>query len=191
MPLPAAAPRDKLHRRVIHCEGFAREDGLWDIEGHITDTKSYEFHNEWRGGIAPGVAVHDMWLRLTLDDDFVVRMVDVAFDATPFPLCGDIAGAYQQLVGLTLGPGWSRAVRSALGGRRGCTHVTELLGPMATVAFQTIIAEKRRRARAAARNESEQKWREKPPFIDGCHAWVADGEVVRRFLPEFYKGGGE
>ena len=50
MPLPAPAPRQLLHKRVVQCWGYRREDGLWDIEGRLVDTKTYPFPNEDRGG---------------------------------------------------------------------------------------------------------------------------------------------
>ncbi len=38
MPLsPPAASREHIHTRVVECRGYRRDDGLWDIEGHITD----------------------------------------------------------------------------------------------------------------------------------------------------------
>ncbi|MGH7035691.1 MAG: DUF2889 domain-containing protein, partial [Stellaceae bacterium] len=51
MPLSAAAPREPIHTRQIECRGFRRADGLWDIEGHLIDTKSYAFQNEHRGEV--------------------------------------------------------------------------------------------------------------------------------------------
>ena len=45
MPLSQAAPRKHLHTRAITVQGYARDDGLWDIEGHMTDNKSYTFTN--------------------------------------------------------------------------------------------------------------------------------------------------
>ena len=41
--------RKKIHNRTVHCEGFLREDGLWDIEGHLRDTKTYSFKSDHRG----------------------------------------------------------------------------------------------------------------------------------------------
>ena len=41
MPLSAPAPRHFMHNRAIECRGYQREDGLWDIEGHLVDTKTY------------------------------------------------------------------------------------------------------------------------------------------------------
>ncbi len=45
MPLSDPAPRKPLHKRANECRGYRRDDGLWDIEAHMTDTKSYVFAN--------------------------------------------------------------------------------------------------------------------------------------------------
>jgi len=34
-----------MHRRQIDCRGYRREDGLWNIEAHLTDVKSYEIES--------------------------------------------------------------------------------------------------------------------------------------------------
>ena len=54
MPLPEASKREHLHTRAITYQGFERDDGLWDIEAHMTDTKTYEFENNWRGKVKVG-----------------------------------------------------------------------------------------------------------------------------------------
>ena len=41
MPLPAPQPRTHLHTRSVVYRGYHREDGLWDIEAEMTDTKTY------------------------------------------------------------------------------------------------------------------------------------------------------
>ena len=41
-------------------------------------------------------------------------------------------------------------MKTAIGGAHGCTHITELLGPMATTAFQTLYGEIARRKREQA-----------------------------------------
>ena len=82
MPLSAPAPRESLHTRQIDCRGYRREDGLWDIEAHLTDVKSYEIKSEWRGKVAPGEPVHDMWVRLTLDDNLCIQTIETASDST-------------------------------------------------------------------------------------------------------------
>jgi hypothetical protein len=54
MSLSPPASRDPIHDRRIDCRGYRRSDGLWDIEGHLTDTKTYAFANSFRGEVAPG-----------------------------------------------------------------------------------------------------------------------------------------
>ena len=181
MPLPPAALREHIHHRAIQCYGYRRDDGLWDIEGHLVDTKTYTFTNRERGEIKPGEPVHEMWLRLTVDDDLVVRDIEAATDASPFSICGDITERFKQLRGAQIGRGWRRKVDQVLGGINGCTHLVELLGPVATTAFQTIFPIKSRRKDAHATGK-------KPPMLDSCHALATDGEIVRLHWPRFYTG---
>ena len=129
MPLPEPAPRRLLHNRTIICEGFERDDGLWDIDAHLTDVKTYGFESRHRGSVEPGEPIHGMWLRLTLDEDFLVHGVEAAMDYTPFGICNTIAPSHVKLIGERIGPGWNRRVRELLGGTQGCAHMREMLGP--------------------------------------------------------------
>ncbi|HVC12202.1 MAG TPA: DUF2889 domain-containing protein, partial [Burkholderiales bacterium] len=138
MSLSSPAPRQHLHTRTIRCEGFQRDDGLFDIEAHIIDTKTYAVDEPYRGRREAGQHMHDMQLRLTVDRQMTVRDIEVATNEAPYDPCFTVAPAYKALVGAKIGGGWRRAVNEAVGGTRGCTHLRELLMPAATVAFQTI-----------------------------------------------------
>jgi hypothetical protein len=200
MPLSPPAARQPLHTRRVVCQGFFREDGLWDIEGRITDEKSYEHANEWRGPLAPGDFVHDMSIRLTLDHKFTIVDVEAVTDKSPYRMCGDIAPDFKKLIGLRIAGGFHREVRARLGGVHGCTHIVELLGPVATTAFQTVSSRKASELNRAYREKSgtlppiadadaaSAKPRRKPYMIDNCHAWASDSEVVKRWVPDFYSG---
>ena len=91
MPLSAPSPRRHLHTRNIACEGYARDDGLWDIEARIVDTKTYQVEEPFRGVRTPGMPVHDMQLRLTLDRDMVVRDIEVTTNESPYDICPSVA----------------------------------------------------------------------------------------------------
>ena len=121
MPLSSAAPREHIHTRSIDCRGYRRSDGLWDIEGHLTDTKTYGFSNHFRGELAPGAPVHDMSLRLTVDDRLVIHAVEAVTESGPYEVCPSIAPNFQRLVGLRIYPGFQKQVRDLLGGVQGCT----------------------------------------------------------------------
>lgn len=110
MPL-SPKPRRHLHTRTIQLEGYFRDDGLFDIEAHIVDRKTYSYESRWRGTVAAGYPVHDMWLRLSVDGDLVVREVDAAMDVQPYTMCSDILDNFQRLIGLRIGgAGTARSV---------------------------------------------------------------------------------
>ena len=198
MPLSPPIGRQHLHTRRVVCQGFFRDDGLWDIEGRITDEKTYEHANEWRGPLKPGDFVHDMSIRLTIDHAFTIVDAEAVTDKSPYSMCGDIAPAFRKLIGLRIGGGFHRAVRERLGGVHGCTHIVELLGPVATTAFQTVSSKKARDLNREHREKTgtlppkdpnaAPKPRRKPYMLDTCHTWASDSEVTKRWVPHFYTG---
>lgn len=181
MPLSPPVAREHLHTRTVQCQGFRREDGLWDIEAHMVDVKTYGFANHDRGRIEAGEPLHGMWLRLTIDDDFKIHDAEAVTDHGPFLQCADIAGAYKKLIGHTIGRGFTKTCTSLFGGAHGCTHLLELLRPLATTAYQTLypVREKKRRT------EADDK---RPGILDSCYALRSDGPVVEREWPRFYTG---
>ena len=190
MPLSAPAPREHLHTRQVECQGFQRADGLWDIEGHMTDRKTYSFPSDERGEVTAGTPIHDMWLRVTLDDGFHIRAIEAVTDGSPFSLCPQITPNFQRLVGLRLGPGFTRKIKELLGGVEGCTHLVELMGPLATTAFQTIFSAKSRERRERANGDATpvDQPPKRPRLIDTCHAFASDSPVTKRNWPDFYTG---
>jgi hypothetical protein len=183
MPLSPPVEREPFHRRVVECRGYRRADGLWDIEGHITDTKAYSFPNQYRGEIRAGEPLHEMWIRLTIDEDMLIHGIEAVTDAGPYEICPAITPKFSALRGLKIGPGWTKAVRERVGGVNGCTHLVELLGPMATVAYQTLVAKRMK--------QIDDQPERRPSIIGSCHAYSPDGEVVRQRWPNFYTGSPE
>ncbi|MCP4472681.1 MAG: DUF2889 domain-containing protein [Gammaproteobacteria bacterium] len=182
MPLSKPAPRKVAHTRVVTCHGYRRDDGLWDIEGRIVDTKPYGFKNQDRGGwIEADEALHDMSIRLTVTLELEVIDVDTVIDAAPYNYCKSANSMARNLIGLKIAPGWTDKSKRAMGLNRGCTHLTELLGPVATTAIQTITSEHIRRS------ESESQKRP-PAFLNSCHTYADDGPVVKLQWPEHYRG---
>ncbi|MDG1709289.1 MAG: DUF2889 domain-containing protein, partial [Emcibacteraceae bacterium] len=172
----------KKHTRSIELNGYVREDGLWDIEAHMTDIKSYDIENQWREGIEAGDPIHEMWVRLTIDETFLVKDVEAVTDNSPFQMCPRITSAYSELVGIRIGRGWRRAINEKVKGKQGCTHITELLAPLATVSFQTLMGNIQKNANKVKINKDHIK----PMVLNSCHAWAEDSEVVKMHLPEFY-----
>lgn len=179
--LPPPAPRRPLHTRQVTCTGFLRDDGLWDIEGVLLDTKSYTYDDRERGMLAPGRPMHHMAARLTVDNDLVVREAVADMPGLPFEYCAGSTLGFSALPGATLGAGWRGAVDKAIGGTRGCTHMRELLYAMATAAFQTISAYREQHMPELGPPRGKDG---APFFMDKCHSWSRDSPVVARYFPQ-------
>lgn len=182
MPLSAPSPRRALkHTRTIRVEGFAREDGLWDIDARITDIKTMDV--PIASGVRPaGMPLHDLLLRLTVDTRLNIVAVDVASDAVPYPgQCDTIGPAYQQLVGLNLMNRFRADVKARVGGIAGCTHLTEMAQILPTAAMQALAG-----VVFGERGGAHDANPEKPIQLDRCHALRSDGEAVARYYPRWY-----
>jgi hypothetical protein len=182
MALPPAVQRTDAHTRKTAYRGYARADGLWDIDCEMTDTKPFPFPGE-RGELRPGDPVHHMLARVTVDDSLTIVEIHVSMAATPFGECPAAEAAIQKLTGARLGPGWRQTIEKTIGGISSCTHLRELLFNAATAAYQTIPAFK---ARQMEQNgEPEQMLTTPPPHLGKCLAWDFDGPVVARRYPQF------
>ena len=181
MPLPSPVPRKLSHNRVIDCRGYERDDGLWDIEGHLTDTKPFTwFERTGSPDLPAGVPAHDMWIRLTVDLDMMIHECVACTDASPYALCGDIVPKLERLKGHRIARGWTRGLNALIGGVHGCTHQWELLGRVAAVAYQST-----NNARQSAR---KHKPGEIPRTFNTCHMYAPESEETLRRWPELYTG---
>jgi hypothetical protein len=183
MPLSKPVRRQHLHTREIVCRGYKRDDGLWDIEAGLTDTKTYAFDNIDRGVISAGEPLHGMFIRLTVDDSLTVMDIETVSDLTPFAVCPAAASAYASLKGLRMGRGWREAVRERVGGVKGCTHLTDLLvGPLLTATIHTVNAAREKLSHAGTDGKT------RPPLLETCQAFATSSPVVKRRWPAFYTG---
>lgn len=166
--------RRPVHLRRIECAGYARDDGLFDIEGRLIDTKPYDLVLPERP-LSAHQPIHQMTVSLTIDRDFLIHAVEARTLDAPYGVCGRIAPAYAQLVGKRIEPGFTQTVKRMFRGVEGCSHITELLPAMATTAFQVIWSDVENYDNSVAGNG-----RPRSSPLGGCHALRLDGEVVQR-----------
>lgn len=183
MPLSAPAQREPIQTRRIDCACFRRNDGLWDVEGHLVDVAAYDFPNYFRGMVRAGEPIHDMWVRLTLDESVTIRAVEVRMDAVPYEGCPAIQPAFGKLEGLRIGPGWNRKLRELFGGALGCVHIVDLLRPVSTIGFKTVKREAAKRHVVPAERTDDS-----PYQVNTCHMLASDGPIVRERWPQYYTG---
>lgn len=179
MPLSAPKPRERLHLRQVSYEGFRRADGLFDIEAHLCDRKDHDYPLAM-GMRDKSIPVHEMHVRVTIDRGFNVLDIEATTEHMPYPgHCNTIGPDYKKLIGANLLKGFRKSIAEHMGGVKGCTHISELLGYLPTAAVQTFAGLKR----------ETEGWGDKKPFqLDACHALDTSKEAVRLYYPKWYQG---
>jgi len=157
---------------------YAREDGLYDVEARLVDRKPFPFRRMSSPEPLPaGQALHDLWIRMTVDEDCVVRDIVAASDTTPWQLCKEATSTLRVLIGERIARGWSVKVKERLRGAASCTHLMEMLLPMATTALQGIRGMRPESSRIAGTDVPHEK-------IDSCFAYGRDRQVVKMLWPQ-------
>lgn len=166
------AKRKALHNRSINVQGFIRDDGLWEVEGRLVDTKTYGFTLPDRGLIDVGEALHDLELRIAVDDDLKIIEISAHMPGTPYNDCSLAEKSYQSLVGLQIKSGWMDEVKARFARNQACTHITEMLPVMATNLIQTMRGYRMSNNKDAKVNGDEIKL-----FRDTCYGLRAGGRA--------------
>jgi len=173
--------REELHVRRIEMRGYRRSDGLYEVEGRVTDRKTQDFSPLVGDRRVPASeALHDMGVRIVFDDRMTVHDIATFTDAAPYRICPLGGLALQQLKGLRMTKGWGQEVRARLSGDRSCTHLMELLVPLATTAFQSLSA---LRQTWPDRLDAEGR----PAKIGSCYAYGASRELVAQRWPAHHR----
>jgi hypothetical protein len=183
MPLPEPIKRKQLHIRTIEMNGYSREDGLFDIDGRLTDIKTEEFVTESSRVVPAGEPLHDMRIRLVFDKDLHVHDVVAVTDASPHPVCREATLFLERLKGLRMSGGWRAAIGERLAGEEGCAHLKELLNVMASAAYQSLTTMRKNNPMPAGVGN------ERPKKLDSCLAYSSRGPLVMKKWPQFFTGG--
>jgi hypothetical protein len=181
MALPTAVPDRQLkHRRNMDVQIFSRGNGLWEVDARISDVRNAETRMA-RGILPAGEPIHEMLLRLVVDEQFNIVEAGAETLAMPYPgSCETYGDIYGRLVGLNLMQGFRHAVKERLGGNQACTHITELAQVLPTAVVQAFAGEV-----IDVRGDAESA--AQPFQIDRCHALRSDGVAVKTYYPRWYR----
>ena len=173
--------RRLVHTREIKTQAFAREDGFWDLEASLLDTKAKDFALA-SGVRAGGDPIHHMFLLVTIDERFNVVGAQARTESVPYPgYCNRIEPEYQKLVGLNLLKDFRSDVKRLFSGVLGCSHLTELCSVLPTVAIQAFAGEV-----IHVRDGQKESSLSMPFQLNRCHALRTDQEVVKKYYETWY-----
>ena len=180
--MSTTADREQMHHRQIDLRFYKRTDGLYEVEGRLVDTKQHAFRRQLADEDSPpGATLHDIMVTLVIDESLVVHDARATMRTTPFDICPGAERTLEPLKGLSMRAGWNKRIRELLGGAASCTHIVELLGPMATTAFQGLAPKRLAELNDPASEEQRRK------RVDSCYAYAGEREVVARLWPHLHR----
>ena len=163
-----------IHVRTIRIEAVRVSADELDVSGHLNDRRPDP--GEGWFGAAHGGVIHDMRVTLRVRyPDLVVTRVAADMVARPYTLCTDALEPLQQMVGLSVARGFTRAVNERFGRQLGCAHLTALVQAMAPVVRQGAGAAFR--DPHALPSAEHDLW-----FVNTCQAWREGGLLHQRLV---------
>ena len=127
------------------------------------------------GGLRQAGTVHHMRIAIKVAvATLVIEDIEAELPAFPHDECAEMNRSLEKIKGLILSPGFTAKVRSAIGGRKGCIHLTTLLLAMAPAALQGYwVHNDRNPDRRHITAELMERY-----LIDTCWVWRREGPLV-------------
>lgn len=157
------------HVRTIEIASYDRPD-------HFVMVAKMRDDRPWAETEDPEYAhLHDISLTVKVGIESLEIMEARATMARfPHVECRLIEGAFEDLVGLSLKPGYSRAVQERFGRTLGCTHLEMLAKALAPAVFQVVPSSKRRRL-GPSPAEGLITTKHAAAITGSCHVWREGG----------------
>ena len=171
--MDSSEQRQPVHVRTLTMEAHRAGEALLEVSGRLVDQRPQGPGVGWFGAVN-GSIIHDM--RVTLGvrhPDLVITAVTADMASHPYSLCPDALEPLQQLVGLSIARGFTRAVNERFGRQLGCAHLTALIQAMAPVVRQAI-------GPAFLEYEEMPKSAGETWFVNTCQAWKEGGLLHQR-----------
>ena len=164
---------DLLYDRVVRTRARVA-GGLLVVSGWLTD--------ETRGPTGYN-RVQDMGIDVTCTmDTLTIVGVDARMERHPHGTCPLVLQDMDFLVGMTIGPGFLRELRSHMGGTRHCNHlytVAQAVGQVAALTFAArLVHADPSLGRIAPVEHFAEVVHQAPAVINSCRIWREDGDVV-------------
>ncbi|MFH1985979.1 MAG: DUF2889 domain-containing protein [Pseudomonadota bacterium] len=165
---------EKLHTRKIAINTYEAPDKSIVVEGILKDDRLRETHT-MTGQIRPPDRVHHMIVRLRVEGPpLTITAVEVEMPVAPMAECQKTLQMLAPVTGMQLTAGFTAAVKTKIGGPKGCAHLTALILAMAPAAVQGFWSMTATRPIDPVASQGLML-----QFLaDTCYVWRSDGEQI-------------
>jgi len=168
----------KLHTRNIKVTTYDYGGQKIIVEGVLKDDRFQESHS-FTGEKFPSGAIHHMTIRFMVNcSNLLIEDIDVDLMSVPREVCRETIDCLAPIKGLTITKGFTAKVKRLAGGKKGCTHLVELILAMAPAAIQGFAAHQ---SRNPVVFDLDREKMILEFLVNTCRAWREDGPFVEMF----------
>ena len=174
---------EKLHTRNIKVSTYDYDGQRIIVEGLLKDDRFQESYS-FTGEKFPSGVIHHMAIRLIVNcSNLLIEDIDVDLISVPREVCRETINCLAPIKGLTITKGFTAKVKKLAGGKKGCTHLVELILAMAPAAVQGFAAyqSKNRVVFDPDRAKMILEF-----LVNTCRAWRDDGPFVEMFKKKLH-----
>lgn len=176
MKLLEGLKEDKIQNRKINVTTYEVDDKTIVVCGELIDHRLVDTHGVV-DGLRPAGIVHHMRICLKVDlATLTIADIEVELPAIPKTECIEMNQSLACIKGLRVTSGFTSAVKSRVGGAKGCIHLTTLLLTMAPVVLQGYWTHgDRDPKRRNISGDHMEKY-----LVNACYVWRQGGPLVKK-----------
>ncbi|MBU1342450.1 MAG: DUF2889 domain-containing protein [Proteobacteria bacterium] len=170
--------QSKIHTRDIRLATYPYTESRVVVHGVLKDQRYIKVFDVTGAVIGPGI-IHHMDVKLLIKaDPLTIEDAQAQMLHVPMSECTTTLDTIENLKGLEIKSGFSKMIRSIMGGNKGCTHLCQLVIAMGQEIVHGWLTQKRKDKPPVPKDFNS--FSEKKYLIDSCRMWSGQGPKVQR-----------
>ncbi|MDA3787755.1 MAG: DUF2889 domain-containing protein [Desulfobacula sp.] len=167
----------KIHTRDIQLATYPHTGSRVFVHGVLKDERYIRIFDVTGAVIEPGI-IHHIDVKLLIKpgpltiEDAEAKMIQV-----PMTECSTTLDTMEKLKGLEIKSGFSKNIRDIMGGKKGCTHLCQLIIVMGQEIVHGWLTHKRKDKIPVPKDLKSLD--EKNFLIDSCRLWTRQGAKMK------------
>ncbi|MCG8620021.1 MAG: DUF2889 domain-containing protein [Desulfobacterales bacterium] len=169
-----------VHTRDIRLSTCEHGPDRIIVHGELRDERRLPIVDILSRPKPPGTVHHMTATLLIAPDPLRIIEAEAEIITAPMAECPQTLDRMDLIIGLHIKPGFSKEIRSRVGGKDGCAHLCTLVKAMGTEILHGWLTWQRHQNQTASRGVDPEK--AGAYLIDSCRLWKKDGPKYKEMM---------
>lgn len=168
----------RIHTRNINLATYPHSDSKIIVHGVLKDERYVKIFDITGNILKPGV-IHHLDIKLLIKSDpLIIEDAQAQMIKVPMVECTETLDTIEKLKGVEIKSGFSKTIHDIMGGKKGCTHLCQLIIVMSQEIVHGWLTHKRKKNTPVLKTPNN--FTEKKFLIDSCRMWTSNGPKIRQ-----------